>query len=148
MSAIRVWNPFTQQLIQVLTEAFGSRVIFGESSDASTGNLTAIGVEFLHHGTKYVVNCNKEVVLSAGYALKFLFLEICNSWSTSTVKNPQILELSGIGRREVLEKIGVETNVELPGVGENVQEHVVALMSYELKSEAGHEEALAESEKA
>lgn len=64
------------------------------------------------------------------------------------MKNPQILELSGIGRREVLEKIGVETNVELPGVGENVQEHVVALMSYELKSEAGHEEALAESEKA
>ena len=41
----------------------------------------------------------------------------------SALKSPQILELSGIGRREVLENAGISVNVELPGVGENLQEH-------------------------
>lgn len=36
----------------------------------------------------------------------------------------QILELSGIGLRDVLEKAGIEVKVDLPGVGENVQEHL------------------------
>lgn len=43
----------------------------------------------------------------------------------STFHSPQILELSGIGRRNVLDKIGVPVQVELPGVGENVQEHTM-----------------------
>ena len=41
----------------------------------------------------------------------------------SSLKTPQLLELSGIGRKEVLEKIRVPLKIELPGVGENVQEH-------------------------
>ena len=36
----------------------------------------------------------------------------------------QILERSGIGKREILEKAGVEVKVELPGVGANIQEHL------------------------
>lgn len=39
------------------------------------------------------------------------------------LQTPQILELSGIGRRDVLEKIGIPVKLELPGVGENLQEH-------------------------
>lgn len=39
----------------------------------------------------------------------------------SAIKSPQILELSGIGRADILSKIGVKLKVELPGVGENVQ---------------------------
>ena len=39
------------------------------------------------------------------------------------MKSPQILELSGIGDPKVLSKIGVETKVDLPGVGANVQDH-------------------------
>ena len=46
------------------------------------------------------------------------------------MKTPQILELSGFGRKEVLERIGVPLKVELPGVGENVQEHIFAGLSY------------------
>lgn len=41
----------------------------------------------------------------------------------SSLKTPQLLELSGIGRKDVLEKIRVPLKIELPGVGENVQEH-------------------------
>lgn len=50
--------------------------------------------------------------------------------SHSALKSPQLLELSGIGRKDVLEKIGVPLRVELPGVGENVQEHVFAQLSW------------------
>ena len=48
----------------------------------------------------------------------------------STIRSPQILELSGIGKREILEAIGVPVKVELPGVGENLQEHVVSCVAY------------------
>ena len=43
--------------------------------------------------------------------------------STGTIVSPQILELSGIGRRDVLDGIGVAVKIELDGVGENVQDH-------------------------
>lgn len=39
------------------------------------------------------------------------------------LKTPQILELSGIGTKDVLEKLDVPVKVELP-VGKNAQEHV------------------------
>ena len=48
----------------------------------------------------------------------------------SCLKTPQLLELSGIGRRDVLEKAKIPVHVELPGVGENVQEHLVAGVVY------------------
>jgi GMC oxidoreductase len=53
----------------------------------------------------------------------------------STIKSPHILELSGIGRKDVLDKIGVEVKVDLPGVGENVQEHLLFTTTYEIRSE-------------
>lgn len=46
------------------------------------------------------------------------------------MKSPQVLELSGIGRRDVLEKAGVDVRVELPGVGENMQEHIFGYFSW------------------
>ena len=47
-----------------------------------------------------------------------------------TMKSPQILELSGIGDPEVLKKIGVETKVDLPAVGTNIQDHLFAGFAY------------------
>ncbi|KAJ7635367.1 GMC oxidoreductase [Roridomyces roridus] len=100
--------------LTVLTEATVARIVFDDAEGDAP--LTARGVEYmLKDGGKRRVNARKEVILSAG-----------------TVKNPQILELSGIGRPEVLSKIGVETKLELMGVGENVQEHSFIGMSYEL----------------
>lgn len=48
----------------------------------------------------------------------------------STLRTPQILELSGIGNKGVLEKIGVPVNLEVPGVGKNVQEHTFVTLTY------------------
>ena len=52
------------------------------------------------------VKANKEVILSAG-----------------TIHSPQLLQLSGIGPRKLLESAGIESKVELPGVGQNFHDH-------------------------
>ncbi|KAF8064007.1 GMC oxidoreductase [Lyophyllum atratum] len=107
--------------LTVLLHALVSRIIFANDVD-SEQRLTATGLEFIHQGSKYIVNAQKEVILSAGAA-----------------KSPQILELSGIGRHEVLSKIGIDTKINLPGVGENLQEHNFIGISYELSSSVKHE---------
>ncbi|PCH42171.1 GMC oxidoreductase [Wolfiporia cocos MD-104 SS10] len=104
----------------VLTEAFGARVLF--DTEKSGDDLVATGVEFVHKGKRYIAHATKEVICSAG-----------------ALKSPQILELSGIGRRDVLEKIGVPVKVELPGVGENLQDHTMVGISYELDPKVAHE---------
>lgn len=47
-----------------------------------------------------------------------------------TLKSPQLLELSGIGSKDVLERIRVPVQIDLPGVGENVQEHIFVHLSW------------------
>ncbi|KAF8153936.1 GMC oxidoreductase [Crassisporium funariophilum] len=110
----------TRKNLTVLTEAFVTRVLFGDTTDSQ--DLTATGVEFLYNDKVYAVKANKEVVLSAG-----------------AIKDPQILELSGIGRADILSKIGVDLKLELPGVGENVQEHHFFGISFELNPNTPHE---------
>ena len=51
------------------------------------------------------------------------------------IKSPQILELSGIGDPHVLRRVGVEPKVNLPGVGNNVQEHQMVALSYGMCTE-------------
>ncbi|KAF9556900.1 GMC oxidoreductase [Agrocybe pediades] len=106
--------------LYVLTDALVSRILLKDVIGSEVKMAT--GVEFIHNSRKYTVKVRKEVILSAG-----------------TVKSPQILEMSGIGRPEVLHKLGIETQVDLPGVGENVQEHVGFDMVYELDPNGGHE---------
>ncbi|KAH7912481.1 hypothetical protein BJ138DRAFT_1112278 [Hygrophoropsis aurantiaca] len=79
------------------------------------GSLKATGVEFFCDGKKYEVKAQKEVLVCAG-----------------ALKSPQLLELSGIGRPEILKSIGIPLKLELPGVGQNVQEHMIVGMSFEL----------------
>ena len=45
------------------------------------------------------------------------------------LKSPQILELSGIGNKELLDKHGIETLIDLPGVGENLREYLCRLQT-------------------
>lgn len=98
--------------LTVVAEATVARVLFDHKVHG--GDLTAIGAEFVHSGNTYLAKSNKEVILTAG-----------------AIVSPQILELSGIGQRDVLGKIGVEVKVELPGVGENIQEHTSFNLVYE-----------------
>ncbi|EUC42292.1 GMC oxidoreductase [Bipolaris oryzae ATCC 44560] len=65
-----------------------------------------------------VVKATEEVILSAGSLL-----------------SPKILELSGVGQKTILEKAGIKQLVNLPGVGENLQDHLRIQTTYELKPE-------------
>ncbi|XP_015585224.1 glucose dehydrogenase [FAD, quinone] [Cephus cinctus] len=67
----------------------------------------AVGVEYLLNGEPRSVKVSREVIVSAG-----------------TVKSPQLLLLSGIGPEDQLRSMGIEVVQELPGVGENLQNHV------------------------
>ena len=50
-----------------------------------------------------------------------------------TFKTPQLLELSGIGDRNLLKNFGIETLVDLPGVGENLLDQTYTLIDYVAK---------------
>lgn len=55
-------------------------------------------------GHKYTARASREVILSAG-----------------AVQSPQLLELSGIGNKTLLAKLGIESRIDNPMVGENYQ---------------------------
>jgi choline dehydrogenase-like flavoprotein len=67
----------------------------------------ATGVRVRQDGILLDIHAGREVILSAG-----------------SVQSPQILELSGIGRRDVLEAASVKLKVDSPTVGENLQDHM------------------------
>ncbi|KIK75711.1 GMC oxidoreductase [Paxillus rubicundulus Ve08.2h10] len=98
--------------LHVLSGATATRVLFNKG----TNNLTATGVTFVSDGIQYIVNATREVILSAG-----------------VLKTPQLLELSGLGNATLLESLGINPLVDLPGVGENLQEHVFIVNQYELR---------------
>lgn len=93
--------------LKVLCEAQVNKVVLE--------NGTAKSVEFVHNGETTVVAAKKEIIVCGG---------VFNS--------PQILELSGIGNPEILKKAGVDCLVDLPSVGENLQDHVVTAVAVDL----------------
>ncbi|KAF7795257.1 hypothetical protein EIP86_006408 [Pleurotus ostreatoroseus] len=99
----------------VLVSAHAHRVLTGKTE---AGLISALGVEFEYQGRPYYVNAREDVILCAG-----------------SLRTPQILELSGIGRHEVLDRIGVPTKLDLPGLGQNVQEHMYLPLAFELKED-------------
>ncbi|KAI0085559.1 hypothetical protein BDY19DRAFT_1020981, partial [Irpex rosettiformis] len=96
------------------------------STADSNGEMTVTGVEFEHEGKVHQIHVNKEVILSAGYVVI----------TVHDTRTQHLLELSGIGRRNILDKAGIPLKVELPGSGENLQEHIYAGVSYELTDDA------------
>ncbi|TFY59193.1 hypothetical protein EVG20_g7881 [Dentipellis fragilis] len=98
--------------LKVLLGAQATKVLFKNT----TSSLTAIGVQFTVGSTQYVVNAMKEVILSTG-----------------TIQTPQLLELSGIGNSTLLRSMNVSTLVDLPAVGENLQEHLFVGAQWQLK---------------
>ncbi|KAJ7191837.1 GMC oxidoreductase, partial [Mycena pura] len=105
--------------LTVLTEVMVARILFDDA--VSSEPLRASGVDFVYTGRTCQVYARREVVLSAGCAS--LLHRLSHLFGASAIQSPKILELSGVGRREVLRKIGVDMKIELDGVGENVQEH-------------------------
>ena len=47
------------------------------------------------------------------------------------IRSPQILELSGVGDAATLKHLGIESIAHLPGVGENLQDHLMPRIAFE-----------------
>ncbi|KAF8211107.1 GMC oxidoreductase-domain-containing protein [Mycena galopus ATCC 62051] len=88
----------------ILTGVQATRVIFINSSLDASGNLVASGVEYSKDDQLYRVSSTKEVLLCAG-----------------SFKTPQLLELSGIGDKNILQAHGIHVNLDLPAVGTNLR---------------------------
>ena len=73
----------------------------------------AVGAEYLVGGEHHVARAGREVILAGG-----------------VINSPQLLMLSGIGDPEMLHGYDIAVNVPLPGVGQNLQDHVSVSVAY------------------
>ena len=83
--------------------------------DTSSGTPSATSVSVSVNGTDYVIEANQEVLLSAG-----------------AFGSPQILELSGVGNSAMLESLGIDTVLDQPNVGENLQDHLYMPLGFQV----------------
>ncbi|KAI0542832.1 hypothetical protein GGR58DRAFT_172328 [Xylaria digitata] len=101
----------------VLTESkvtkilLNDRVATGVSFEQKAGNRTAV----------FTVKAKKEVIIAAG-----------------AIHSPQLLQQSGIGPSALLEAAGIETVADLPGVGQNFQDHPSVFTSVALQNFSVH----------
>jgi choline dehydrogenase len=75
------------------------------------------GVEFWHGNDECFAQARRETILSAG-----------------SIGSPQLLQVSGIGPGALLQARGVPVVHELPGVGENLQDHLQLRMAFKVKN--------------
>ena len=73
-------------------------------------------VEFVRHGQTRRVKATREIILSAG-----------------AINSPQLLQLSGIGDGKLLQGFDIDTLVDRPGVGRNLQDHLDYSIYYRSK---------------
>jgi choline dehydrogenase len=85
--------------LKVLTHALATRIVFD--------GRRVTGLEYTQGGTTHRVDIAAELILSAG-----------------PINTPQLLKLSGIGPAAELRTHGISVIHELPGVGENLQDHL------------------------
>ena len=85
--------------LKVLTHALASRIVFD--------GKRASALEYTHGGATHRVTIGRELILSGG-----------------PINSPQLLKLSGVGPAVELRELGVDVVHDLPGVGENLQDHL------------------------
>jgi choline dehydrogenase len=90
--------------LRVATRAFVNRVRFE--------GTRAVGVEYVHRGQTRIAEA-ADVILCGG-----------------AINTPQLLQLSGIGDERLLREVGVEMVQPLPGVGQNLQDHLEVYVQY------------------
>ncbi|MEW6689115.1 MAG: GMC family oxidoreductase N-terminal domain-containing protein [Pseudomonadota bacterium] len=95
--------------LTVLTNAFAQKVVFD--------GKRAVGIEFARGDEILLAKANRETILSLG-----------------AIGSPQILQLSGVGPEEVLREHRIQPIQVLPGVGENLHDHLQIRMQYKVKN--------------
>jgi choline dehydrogenase len=103
--------------LHLATETYAQRLIFE--------NGRAVGAQLRTGGNTSEVRARREVIVAMG-----------------ALHSPKILQLSGVGPREVLEKAGVPVYLERENVGRRMLEHFCALVTYRLKDDLGYNRQL------
>ncbi|OON59412.1 choline dehydrogenase [Massilia sp. KIM] len=98
--------------LTVMTGCHVERLLF---EDTDAGKVCR-GVQFTGGGRAFTATAQREVLLAAG-----------------AIGSPQILQLSGIGPAALLQEHGIAPLVDLPGVGENLQDHLQLRMIFKVK---------------
>jgi 4-pyridoxate dehydrogenase len=98
----------TRPNLETVVGALATRILFEGSR--------AVGVEYLKSGQRIVAHAEREVILAGG-----------------VINSPQLLMLSGIGDPKALGAHDIPVKVRLPGVGQNLQDHISAPVNYARK---------------
>ncbi|KAI5247231.1 FAD/NAD(P)-binding domain-containing protein [Aureobasidium subglaciale] len=110
------WDPVAgRENFYVSTGQHVRRILFeGGCATPGDNKARAVGVEVSagRDGRVWTAVAAREVILAAG-----------------ALRSPQLLELSGIGDSNVLAKAGVQSRINLPGVGNNLQDHMLMHMT-------------------
>ena len=93
--------------LEIQTRAFATKILFD--------GKRATGIQYQHKGTLKTVHAG-EVILCGG-----------------AINSPQLLQLSGISNASELEQLGIDVIHNLPGVGENLQDHLEVYIQYASK---------------
>lgn len=111
-SAEYVYSAMKKQLtnLKIFTNTDASRIIFDDNKKATGVKVRSI------IGSEYTLKAKNEVILSGG-----------------AFKSPQLLMLSGIGPEETLNQFGIPVVASLPGVGQNMWDHIFFGPSYAVK---------------
>jgi choline dehydrogenase len=91
--------------LKVVTNAFASKIVFE--------GRRAVGVDFQHRRLGRRRARSAEVILCGG-----------------SINSPQLLQLSGVGGGEHLRSLGIDVVHDLPGVGQNLQDHLEVYVQY------------------
>ncbi len=98
--------------LTVITQAHVNKIIIE--------NKIATGVSFFQGKDIVSISAKKEVILSAG-----------------AFGSPQILQLSGVGPAAHLSEMDIELQLDAPGVGSNLQDHITTVPIYRTKKHKG-----------
>jgi choline dehydrogenase len=91
--------------LKVVTGALATRVLFS--------SRRATGIEYREGDTTHIAHANAEVILAGG-----------------AFNSPQLLQLSGLGPAELLRSHGIDVISDMPGVGNDLQDHLQVRMLY------------------
>ncbi|KAI0369246.1 alcohol oxidase-like protein [Pilatotrama ljubarskyi] len=127
-----IFNHTFNDNLRILTGYDVKKVVFGPGKKAT-------GVQYIANA-RFHPNTKPEVLTATARRLVVI--------SAGAFGSPAILERSGIGAKNVLTKVGVEQFIDLPGVGENYQDHQVVFAPYHVAESAHTLDGIATNDKA
>ncbi|KAG8688536.1 hypothetical protein FRC08_011383 [Ceratobasidium sp. 394] len=106
-------NPLPPRSNLVILTGVQATTLTWGTNGASGAVATGVSFAASAGAQTYTVKAAKEVILCGG-----------------TVGSPQLLQLSGVGPKALMTSLGIKSVVDLPGVGQNLQDHGATSMSW------------------